>query len=76
MKLDGVEEMSTTSAPTTSEYRKPLTVPVKTACGLLGVGNTRMWELIRDRHVRTIKLGRRRLVVYASLEKLVEARAM
>ena len=51
---------------------RPLAVSVRTACALLGVGNTKMWELIRNSHVDTIRVGRKRLVVYGSLEKLVE----
>jgi hypothetical protein len=51
---------------------KPLAVPVRRACEILGVGNTTMWGLIKDERVKTIAIGRRRLVVYASLEALVE----
>lgn len=51
---------------------KPLSVSVKTARALLGVGNTMMWELIKEKRVETITVGRKRLVVYASLEKLIE----
>ena len=49
---------------------KPLAVPVKTACKLIGVGNTTMWSLIKAGRVKTISIGRRRLVLYASLESL------
>ena len=51
----------------------PLTVTVKTARGLLGVGNTTMWQLIKDHRVKTITIGRRRLVLFSSLERLVAA---
>jgi len=27
-------------------YGKPLAVPVKSACEILGIGHTKMWELI------------------------------
>ena len=50
---------------------KPLAVPVNTASKLLGVGNTKMWELIKDGRVKTISIDRRRLVIYDSLESLV-----
>jgi excisionase family DNA binding protein len=50
---------------------KPLAVPIRVACGLLGVGNTTMWALIKANQVETIRIGRRRLVVYASLESLL-----
>jgi hypothetical protein len=50
---------------------KPLAVPVKRARSLLGIGNTKMWELIKTNRVATISIGRRRLVVFASLEALI-----
>ena len=53
------------------ELIKPLAVPVKTARWLLGIGNTKMWELIKTNRVETISIGRRRLVIFASLEKLL-----
>ncbi len=49
----------------------PLTVSVNTACRLLDVGPTTMWAMIADGRVKSIKVGRKRLVVYTSLEALV-----
>jgi excisionase family DNA binding protein len=61
-----------TAAPRDApEGIRPLAVPVKTACRLVGVGNTTMWALIKAGRVKTISLGRRRLVIYASLEALL-----
>jgi excisionase family DNA binding protein len=53
------------------EGANPLAVSVKTACKLVGVGNTTMWALIKAGRVKTINIGRRRLVIYASLESLL-----
>lgn len=53
------------------EDARPLAVSVKTACKLVGVGNTTMWGLIKAGRVKTVSIGRRRLVIYASLETLV-----
>jgi excisionase family DNA binding protein len=50
---------------------KPLAVSVKTACKLVGVGNTSMWGLIKAGRVKTVSIGRRRLVIYSSLESLL-----
>ncbi len=52
---------------------KPLTVSIKRACEILDVGHTTMWGLIRAERVKTISIGRKRLVIYASLEALVAA---
>jgi excisionase family DNA binding protein len=51
---------------------KPLAVTVRTACQLLGVGNTTVWALIKAGRIQTIRIGRRRLVIYSSLELLAE----
>lgn len=48
----------------------PLSVSVREACRLLGVGNTTLWAMIKDGRVRTTRVGRRRLVIYASLAAL------
>jgi excisionase family DNA binding protein len=53
------------------EGARPLAVTVKTACKLVSVGNTTMWALIKVGRVKTVRVGRRRLVIYASLETLV-----
>jgi excisionase family DNA binding protein len=50
---------------------KPLAVPVKVGCRLLGIGATTMWALIKSGRIKTIRIGRRRLVVYRSLETLL-----
>jgi excisionase family DNA binding protein len=56
-----------------SELRlEPLTVTVKTACKLVGVGNTTMWGLIAAGQVDTIKIGKRRLVIFTSLKALLQ----
>jgi excisionase family DNA binding protein len=50
---------------------RPLAVTVKKACELIGVGNTTMYQLIRDGRVKTTTIGRRRLVIYSSLEDVI-----
>ena len=50
---------------------KPLTVTVKRTCKLLGLGNTTIWDLIGQNKLKTIRVGRRRLVLYSSIESLL-----
>jgi hypothetical protein len=50
---------------------KPLAVSIKRACEILDIGHTKMWELIGAKRVKTISIGRKRLVIYSSLEALV-----
>ncbi len=51
----------------------PLTVSVRRACALLDVGATTLWAMIKNGEVATIKIGRKRLIIYSSLEKLVSS---
>jgi excisionase family DNA binding protein len=48
---------------------------VKTGCKYVGVGNTTMYGLIKAGRVKTVLIGRRRLIIFASLQALVEADA-
>lgn len=50
---------------------KPLTITVATARKISGLGNTTLWQLIKDRKLDTVCVGRRRLIVFASLEALL-----
>ena len=50
---------------------KPLTISVRTAAAMLGIGTTHTWALIRDGKIEVIRWGRRTLVKVSSLEKLV-----
>jgi len=52
---------------------KPITVTVNDGLGLTGLGRTKFYELINDGQIKTIKVGKRRLVVYSSLEELANA---
>jgi excisionase family DNA binding protein len=54
-----------------SDPSHPLAVTVPVARALLGIGNTTIWALIRDGELETVRIGRRRLVVYASIESLL-----
>jgi excisionase family DNA binding protein len=49
-----------------------LLVTVEEAARLLGVGQTTMFELIGSGDVKSVRLGRRRLIARKSLESFVE----
>jgi excisionase family DNA binding protein len=49
----------------------PITVTVPHARELSGLGHTKIWEMISSGKLEAVRVGRRRLVVYASLEKLL-----
>jgi hypothetical protein len=54
-----------------SHCTKPLTVTVATARKISGLGNTTLWALIKDRKLETVRIGRRTLVTFRSLEALL-----
>lgn len=49
---------------------KPLTVSGPQARRLLNVGNTKFWALVKSGAIETVEIGNRKMVVYASLERL------
>lgn len=50
---------------------KPLSVTLATAKKLSGLGNTTLWGLIKNQTLETVHVGRRRLITFASLERLL-----
>lgn len=51
---------------------KPISVTVRAARDLTGLGNTTLWKLIGDGTLATVRVGRRRLILFKSIEKLIE----
>jgi excisionase family DNA binding protein len=49
---------------------KPLWVSPKEASRLVSIGRTRLFELMAENRLVWIKVGRKRLISYASLETL------
>ena len=49
----------------------PITVTLATAKQLSGLGYTTLWGLIKDRKLETVHVGRRRLIIFRSLEALL-----
>ena len=48
----------------------PLTVTVKEALAMIGIGRTSFYELVAGGEITTVKIGRRRLVHVDSLRRL------
>lgn len=49
----------------------PICVRINDAARMIGVGRTKLYELIASREVETVKLGRSTRVTTASLRELV-----
>jgi excisionase family DNA binding protein len=52
-----------------------LTTSVAEARKSLGIGHTKLYELINSGDLKTIRIGRRRLIIVDSIERLVADRA-
>lgn len=50
---------------------EPICTSISDAGKLLGIGRTKVYELINSGKLETVTLGRRRLVRYASIKALV-----
>ncbi len=51
--------------------QEPITVTVKEALRISGLGLTKIYELINDGRLETVKVDNRRLVIYESLKSLL-----
>ena len=49
---------------------KPILLKQKDAQRIIGVGNTKWFELVKAGKVRVVEVGGRKMAVYASLEAL------
>lgn len=58
--------------PHSSTQLLALLLTVEDAAQLLGIGRTHMYELVLGQAVRSVKIGRRRLVVRSSLHDYVD----
>jgi excisionase family DNA binding protein len=51
----------------------PISVTVRQACAVTGLSHVTIYKLIGEGKLHSVKIGRRRLITYASLRGLVEA---
>ena len=56
-----------------TETAVKITVTIKSACEMTGLGKTKLYEAIGSGQVATIRIGRRRLVNVESLRQFVGA---
>lgn len=50
---------------------EPITVTVENAKAILGIGTTKLYQLINAKELETIKLGRRTLILFDSIRDFV-----
>jgi hypothetical protein len=54
------------------ELNRPLAVTIEMTRKLTSLGNTTVWALIKERRLQTVKIGRRTLVLFESIERLLD----
>jgi excisionase family DNA binding protein len=54
------------------EPLKPISVTVDDTCRITGLGRTKVYEPIGEGVLKTVAIGRRRLVLYTSIEALLD----
>jgi excisionase family DNA binding protein len=57
-------------APNPFALQSPLAVSIPVALNITGIGRTKFYELVNNGTIESVKIGRRRLINYASLERL------
>lgn len=51
---------------------EPLTMTIADALHKSGLGRTKLYEIIKHREIKAIRVGRRRLIDYASLKAFLK----
>jgi hypothetical protein len=54
---------------------EPLLTTGQEARRLLGISNTKYWDLVKAGKIETVKLGSRKMPTYASLKRLADPQA-
>ena len=54
---------------------EPLTISVNNAKAALGIGHTKLFELLNDGTLQSVRIGRRRLIKVESIHALVNQAA-
>ena len=50
----------------------PIAISIEDARKALGIGRTKLYELVGQGRLKTLRVGRRRLVVVASIHALID----
>jgi excisionase family DNA binding protein len=62
------------TAPDKEATLDPIAVTVPTALKLSGLGRTKLYELIAMKQIRSVRVGARRLIDFASLKAFLTSR--
>jgi hypothetical protein len=71
MKLTALSTPQPQNARVSDHSERPLAVTIESTRKLTSLGNTTVWALIKEGRLKTIKIGRRTLVLFDSIERLL-----
>ena len=54
---------------------EPMAATIDDTCRITGLGKTSVYELIAQGRLKSVAIGRRRLVLYSSIEALLQPQA-
>jgi excisionase family DNA binding protein len=60
-----------TSVEVSAPATRPITVRVREACRLTGIGRSKLYMLIQEGHVEVVKVGSMTLISMRSIEKFL-----
>jgi excisionase family DNA binding protein len=72
MRSAAAAERDAAAGVTCPARQAALCVRVSSAMSMLGIGKTKLYELLAEGELEAIRVGRRRLILRASIEELVE----
>jgi len=62
------QSVSMPASPVTADVIRPITVRIKDACRITGIGRSKLYLLIASGEIATIKVGSMTLIPMASIE--------
>ena len=69
--IDRTMQTTTNTTAHAADTVPPLAVTFVTARQISGLGLTTLWKLARERRIEVVHVGRRTLITYRSLERLL-----
>ena len=72
--LAGRAPMKPTAARTAEPSRQPIAVTIPVALQMCGLGRTTLYSLIANGEIKSVRVGARRLVLFASLQRFLMSR--
>jgi excisionase family DNA binding protein len=64
--------LKTRSGDTVGTHIEPLSVDIAAACGLTGLGRSKLYELLGNGEIPSVKIGRRRIITVSAIREFLD----